>query len=49
MYDPNTHQVFVSRDVLFHEHAKEGRKYDSLGVWHLPNDYDESVKEEEDV
>jgi hypothetical protein len=49
MYDPNTHKVFARRDVLFHEHADEGQKEDSHGVWHLPNDNDESVKEEEDV
>jgi hypothetical protein len=46
MYDPNTHKVFSRKYVLFHEHVDEGQKHDSHGVWHLPNDIDESVKEE---
>jgi hypothetical protein len=48
MFDPCTHKVFASRDVLFHEHADEGHKVDSYDAWHIPYDHDENVKEEAD-
>jgi hypothetical protein len=49
MFDPNTHKVFASRDVLFHEHVDEGHKVDSYDEWHIPSNYDENVKEVADV
>ena len=33
MYDPSTHKVFVSRDVIFHEHVDKQIKEDEHNVW----------------
>jgi len=49
MIDPGTHKVFVSIDVLFHEHANEEHKVDNYDAWHIPCNYDENVKELADV
>jgi hypothetical protein len=46
MFVPHTHKCFASREFLFHEYAHEDRKEDIHDVWHLPNENDESVKEE---
>lgn len=35
MFDPNTHKVFASKDVLFHENAGEVPKEDGYDVWNL--------------
>ena len=44
MFDPSTHKVFASRDVVFHKRVDEGHKVDSSDAWHIPYDYDENVK-----
>jgi hypothetical protein len=44
MYDPITHKVFASRDVIFHEYADDD---DSQDVWKLPKEGIESEKVEE--
>ena len=49
IFDPRTHKVFARKDVLFHEHVKEGHKMDNYGAWHILYDYDENVKEVLDV
>ena len=33
MYDPSTHKVFASRNVIFHEHADKKIKEDEHNVW----------------
>jgi hypothetical protein len=43
MYDPITHKVFASRDVIFHEYADD----DSQDVWKLFEEGIESAKVEE--
>jgi hypothetical protein len=43
MYDPITHKVFASRDVIFHEYADDDSQY----VWKLPKEGIESEKVEE--
>ena len=46
MYDPSTHKVFASRDVIFHEHVNKQIKEDEHNTWQ--SSY-ESFKEEEVV
>jgi hypothetical protein len=47
MYDPITHKVFASRDVIFHEYVDEVQKEDDQDVWKLPKEGIESEKVEE--
>jgi hypothetical protein len=42
MYDPITHKVFASRDVIFHEYADEVQK--EVDVWKVPEEGIESEK-----
>ena len=45
MFDPSTHKVFASRDVIFHEHANEGNKDNNNERWHiLPEIEDNKAK-----
>lgn len=46
MYDPSTHKVFASKDVIFHEHVDKQIKQDECNTWQSPY---ESFKEEEEV
>lgn len=39
LFDPNTHRVIASRDVVFHENVDEGDKMNNIGVWHDTDDY----------
>ena len=51
LFDPNTHRLFVSRDVVFHEIANEGDKINNTSVWHDIDDYikiDTSVEQEQE-
>jgi hypothetical protein len=45
LFDPSTHKVFASRDVIFHEHAKGNNEDNSHEGWHALLK-DEDVKEE---
>jgi len=45
MFDPSTHKVFASRDVIFHEQANEGNKENNYERWHiLPKVEDNKVE-----
>jgi hypothetical protein len=44
LFDPSTHKVFASRDVLFHEQEAENHDDNSHEEWHRL--LDEGVKEE---
>lgn len=46
MYDPSTHKVFASRDVIFHEHVDKQIREDEHNIWLSPY---ENFKEEEEV
>eukprot|EP00253_Pinus_taeda_P019494 PITA_19494 len=46
LFDPNTHRLLASRDVVFHEIANEGNKINNTSVWH---DIDNYVKLDTDV
>lgn len=46
MYDPSSHKVFASRDVIFHEHVDKQIKEDEHNIWPYPY---ENFKEEEEV
>ena len=35
MFNPSTHKVFASRDVIFHEHVHEGNKDKNNEEWHM--------------
>ena len=35
LFNPMTHKIFASRDVIFLEHVEEG-KDDSNDEWHIP-------------
>lgn len=36
MFNPSTHKVFASRDIIFHEQVDEGNKHGSYEEWHMP-------------
>ena len=42
LFDPNSHKLFASRDVMFHENAETVDTTNAADVWH--NDSDEHVK-----
>ena len=49
LFDPSTHRLLASRDVVFHENANEGDKINNTSVWHAIDDYvkiDTSVDQE---
>eukprot|EP00253_Pinus_taeda_P036512 PITA_36512 len=51
LFDPSTHRLLESRDVVFHENAKEGDKINNTSVWHDTDDYvklDTSVEQEQE-
>jgi len=56
LYNPVTHKVFASRDVIFHEHVEEGKE-DSNSDSHIPllievnseEDEEHEQKQEEEV
>eukprot|EP00253_Pinus_taeda_P017728 PITA_17728 len=39
LFDPSTHRLLTSRDVVFHENANEGDKINNTSVWHDIDDY----------
>jgi hypothetical protein len=45
VFDPSTHKVFGSRDVIFHEQAEGNNEYNNHEGWHVLIEYEE-VKEE---
>jgi len=48
MFNPTTHKVFASRDVIFHEHVDEVNKDRSYEEWHMPlliDDNNDEVKD----
>jgi hypothetical protein len=45
LFDPSTHKVFASRDVIFHEQAEGNNEDNSHEGWHVLLE-DEEVKEE---
>jgi len=49
MFDHRTSNLFASRYVLFNEHVDEGHKVDNYDAWYIPSNYDENLKEVEDV
>lgn len=36
IFDPSTHKVFVSRDVVFHEQVDDGNPVQNNEEWHVP-------------
>ena len=36
MFNPLTHKVFASQDVIFHEQVDEENKENGLEEWHIP-------------
>jgi hypothetical protein len=44
MFDPSTHKVFASRDVIFHEHEEGNNEDNSHAGWQVLLE-DEEVKE----
>lgn len=48
MFNPSTHKVFASRDVIFHEHVDEGNMDKSYEEWHMPLLIDNSNDESKD-
>jgi transposase InsO family protein len=44
LFDPSSHKLFASRDVVFHENADKGDKMNDIDVWHSSNDIDDHVK-----
>ena len=47
LFNPMTHKVFASRDVIFHEQIEEG-KDDSNSDWHIPLLMEENSEENEE-
>jgi hypothetical protein len=45
LFDPSTHKVFASRDVIFHEQIEGKNEDNNHGGWHVLLE-DEEVKEE---
>ena len=45
LFDSNSHKLFASRDVVFHENADRGNTMNDAYAWH--NDNDEHVKIDE--
>ena len=45
LFNPQTHKIFASRDVVFHEQVQEG-KDDSGDDWHIPLLIDENSEDE---
>ena len=45
MFNPSTHKVFASRDVIFHEQVDEGNKDRSYEEWNMPSLIDENNDE----
>jgi len=39
LFDPTSHKLVPSRDVVFHENVDEGDKMNNIGVWHDIDDY----------
>lgn len=48
MFNPSTHNVFASRDVIFHEHVDEVNKDKSYEEWHMPLLIDDNNDEAKD-
>ena len=51
LFDPSTHRLLASRDVVFHEVENEGDKINNTSVWHDIVDYvklDTSVEQEQE-
>ena len=46
MFDPSTHRVFASRDVIFHEQEDEGNKDNNYKIWHILLEFEENKLEE---
>ena len=44
LFDPKSHKLLVSRDVVFHENVDKGDKMNDIGVWHNSNDNDDHAK-----
>jgi transposase InsO family protein len=44
LFDPSSHKLIASRDVVFHENADKGDKMNDTDVWHSSNDIDDHVK-----
>jgi len=47
LFNPVTHKVFPSRNVIFHEQVEEG-KNDSNSDWHIPLVMEENNEEDEE-
>ena len=39
LFDPSTHRLLASRDVVFHENENEGDKINNTSVWYDIDDY----------
>ena len=44
LFDPNSHKLLASSDLVFHENADKGDTMNDTGVWHTSNDNDTRVK-----
>lgn len=40
LFDPSSHKLLASRDVVLHGNANKGDKMNDIGVWHTTNDND---------
>jgi hypothetical protein len=43
LFDPCSHKLFSSRDVVFHENANRGDTMNDVDTWHNDNDGDVKI------
>jgi hypothetical protein len=44
LFDPSSHKLFASKDVVFHENVDKIDKMNDTGIWHIFRDNDNYVK-----